>query len=326
MMSDQSDTRRVRIDLAYDGTDFQGWAAQPGRRTVQGVLEDALALILRQPVRTVVAGRTDAGVHATGQVVHADVPLIALEQLARTDRSKRRTRALQTQHEHDEPLPTRSARVLCSRLRSVLGRVPDLLIRSVRPAAQGFDARFSPMWRRYEYRVSDEWGTRDPLLRRHVLAWPQRVDVARMNRAAHTLLGLHDWAAYCRPRAGATTIRELQRFSWRREPAIAPAMTSAVTAGGILVATVQADAFCHHMVRCLVGATLAVGGGDLEIDDLVRLRDEGSRGTEYKMVPGHGLVLAEVGYPSDADLATRAEQTRARRDGMHPGGPESFSD
>lgn len=325
-MSDRGDSTRVRIDLAYDGTDFQGWAAQPGRRTVQGVLEDALALILREPVRTVVAGRTDSGVHATGQVVHVDVPVGALEQLARADRAKRNTRGTEASCDLGEPLPERAARVLCSRLRSVLGRVPDLLVRSVRTAAPGFDARFSPIWRRYEYRVSDDWGTRDPLLRRHVLAWPQRVDVERMNRAAQTLLGLHDWAAYCRPRAGATTIRELQRFEWRREAARASGVTSVATPNGILIATVQADAFCHHMVRCLVGATLAVGAGDLEIDDLVRLRDRGSRGTEYKMVPGHGLVLAEVGYPADAELAVRAEQTRARRDGVHTGGSESFSD
>lgn len=284
---------RIRIDLAYDGAGFAGWARQPGLRSVQQVVEDALALVLREAVTVVVAGRTDAGVHATGQVVHVDVDAQRLALLTRG-------------HRGDPPRDAATgyevgARLLLSRLRSALGRVGDVAIHDVRVAPPGFDARFSAVWRRYEYRVSDRPGLRNPLQRGFVLAWPRAVDAARMHDAAQPLLGLHDWRAYCRPREGATTVRDLQRLEWRRD------------AEGLLVATVQADAFCHHMVRCLVGASLAVGEGRLAPEQLVAIRDRKDRGAAFTMVAGTGLVLAAVGYPPDDRLAIRAAQTRARR-------------
>lgn len=289
---------RIRIDLAYDGSGFAGWARQPGLRSVQQVVEDALALVLREQVTVVVAGRTDAGVHASGQVLHVDVDAGTLERLADGHRSG----ACSAAESAAVTVSERGARLLLSRLRSALGRVADIAIHNVRVAPWGFDARFSPVWRRYEYRVSDQQESRNPLQRGFVLNWPRPVDVSLMHDAAQTLLGLHDWRAYCRPRDGATTVRELQRLDWRRDNE------------GVLVATVQADAFCHHMVRCLVGASLAVGEGRLEPDDLVAIRDRHDRGSAFTMVAGTGLVLAAVGYPPNDELAARAAQTRAKRE------------
>jgi tRNA pseudouridine38-40 synthase len=274
---------RVRLDLAYDGTAFNGWAKQPGQRTVQGTLEDALAMVFRAPVGLVVAGRTDAGVHATGQVAHLDV---TDEQLAALDQRGR-------------PV---TQEALGRRLNGILGLKSDLVISRSSFAPEGFDARFSPLWRRYQYRIADAAAPRNPLTRLHTLWYPARLDEHAMNSAAHELLGLHDWAAYCRPRVGATTIRTLQAFEWDREP------------DGTLVARLQADAFCHSMVRALVGATVAVGQGALPQGRLADIRDAGERTNEFKVMPAHGLTLTEVGYPPDDELGVRAEQTRARRD------------
>jgi tRNA pseudouridine38-40 synthase len=172
-------------------------------------------------------------------------------------------------------------------------------------APEGFDARFSPVWRRYEYRIADAAATRNPLLRGHTVWYPATLDPEAMNRAARELLGLHDWAAYCRPREGATTIRELQEFEWGRDTT------------GVLVARLQADAFCHSMVRALVGAAVSVGEGKLGGDRPAGIRDEARRTSEFKVMPAHGLTLVEVGYPDGPALAQRAEQTRARRDAGH---------
>jgi len=280
---------RFRLDIAYQGTDFNGWGRQPGLRTVQGVLEDALATIFRRagepPVLTV-AGRTDAGVHALGQVAHVD---LAPAQVA----------LLRRPHGKRPPLPAHEA--LARRLNGVLGPVADVIVREAGEAFPGFDARFSAVWRRYEYRVADRHAFRDPL-QRHRIAWvSSELDVTRMDIAAHGLLGLHDFASYCKAREGATTIRTLQAFSWRRE------------ADGVLAGEVVADAFCHSMVRALVGACVEVGEGKLEPGDLIGLRDEQRRTNAFKVMPARGLTLMEVGYPAAAELALRAEQTRALR-------------
>lgn len=279
----------MRLDVAYDGTDFTGWAKQPGIRTVQGELEAALATVFRRhaPAPTLtVAGRTDAGVHATGQVAHLD---LTDEQLA----------LLRRKHGAEHPdAPSALAR----RLNGIAGLKSDVYVSRVSVAPPGFDARFSPLWRRYEYRIADAAAMRDPLLRRHTIWYPASLDVAAMEYAAHELLGLHDWAAYCRPREGATTIRELQEFSWRRDES------------GVLIARLKADAFCHSMVRALVGAVVSVGEGKLEGDRLVGIRTEAQRTSEFKVMPAAGLTLVEVGYPDDAELETRATQTRARRE------------
>lgn len=280
---------RLRLDLAYDGSAFAGWARQPGLRTVQGVLEDAFAPLLRSvppAPRLVVAGRTDAGVHALGQVAHLD-----LQPAQRT--------ALEAAAGGQS-----LAAHLLHRVRGVLGASgSDVVVLGARPAPAGFDARFSALWRRYEYRIADELSLLDPLQRARTVWLPGlRLDERAMGEAAATLLGLHDFASFCRPREGATTIRTLQEFSWRRD------------ADGVLVASVQADAFCHSMVRALVGATVAVGRGRLAVGEPAALREERSRTSRFPVLPAHGLCLLEVGYPPEGELAARAEQTRARRE------------
>ena len=281
-------TTRLRLDIAYDGTNFTGWAKQPGIRTVQGELEAALATVFRRhgdaPILTV-AGRTDAGVHATGQVAHLDLTDAQLAHLA-SPHGRQGTRA--------EPTVA-----LAKRLNGIAGLKSDVYVSAVSLAPAGFDARFSPIWRRYEYRIADARATRNPLLRNHTLWYPATLDLAAMNAVGRELAGLHDWAAYCRPREGATTIRELQEFTWVRDET------------GVLIARVKADAFCHSMVRALVGAAVSVGEGKLGERRPVGIRDEAQRTSEFKVMPAHGLALVEVGYPED--VAARAEQTRARR-------------
>ena len=276
---------RLRLDLSYRGTDFSGWATQPGLRTVQGALEEALARVLRLPsVRLAVAGRTDAGVHSRGQVAHLDVP-----------------------REVWEAVVGRSGRApgdaLVSRLAGVLPT--DVVVRRAAPAPQGFDARFSALRRRYSYRIADRPELRDPLTRDWVLWNRAGLDVAAMDRACQPLLGLRDFAAYCRPREGASTIRELQELRWTR-----------VEDGperGLVVASVQADAFCHNMVRALVGASLAVGEGRRDEEWPAKVLEGRRRDSGAGVVPAHGLVLEEVVYPADDELAARAERIRARR-------------
>jgi tRNA pseudouridine38-40 synthase len=317
-------TTRIRLDLAYDGGAFLGWAKQPGLRTVQGELESALATIFSRfgppPVLTV-AGRTDAGVHATAQVAHLDLTAAQFASLSRADRGRPAkaksptateqsiTAAGRAQESAVEPnetdtraaAPSDAATALARRLNGIAGLNSDVYVSRAVIAPPGFDARFSAIWRRYEYRVSDATGPRNPLERNRTLWYPAVLDVERMDLEAVSLLGLHDWASYCKPRDGATTIRTLQDFRWSREP------------DGVLVARLQADAFCHSMVRALVGASIAIGEGKLGTGRLAMARDELARTSEFKVVPAKGLTLVELGYPDDAELAARAEQTRARR-------------
>ncbi len=283
----ESSYTRLRMDLSYDGTDFAGWARQPALRTVQGELEAALATVLRKdPPTLTVAGRTDAGVHATGQVAHVDLTDDHLAHLAKPHGRGAK--------------PMEPTLALRKRLNGIAGLRSDVHVRSVSVAPEGFDARFSPIFRRYEYRVADAAAARNPLLRRHTVWYPAELDVEAMNTAARELLGLHDWAAYCRPREGATTIRELQEFAWQRD------------ATGVLIATLTADAFCHSMVRALVGASVSVGELKLSGERLRDIRAAAQRTSEFKVMPAHGLTLVEVGYPDD--VAARAAQTRARRE------------
>jgi tRNA pseudouridine38-40 synthase len=265
---------RVRLDLAYDGTGFCGWAAQPQQRTVEGVLSETLGHVLRLPEapRLTVAGRTDAGVHARGQVAHADVP-VAVWAL------------------HAGAVVRRLARAL----------PPDIRVRSAVLAAEGFDARFSALWRRYAYRIADNPAGADPL-RRHDTLWHSRpLDLGAMNAAAELLLGEHDFAAFCRRREGATTIRALRRLSWERD------------ACGVLVGSVVADAFCHNMVRALVGALLPVGEGSRPVSWPSQVLAAAARDPGVRVVPAHGLSLEEVRYPEPGQLADRARATRSVR-------------
>ncbi|GAA4160194.1 tRNA pseudouridine(38-40) synthase TruA [Gryllotalpicola daejeonensis] len=282
---------RIRLDVAYDGTGFSGWARQPRLRTVQGVLEDALATLFRRtpPAPTlVVAGRTDAGVHAADQVVHLDLDHDQVNAL-------RNVRLPQG-------APPDAGAALAYRLNGILGSNTDVVVKRGCVAPEGFDARFSAVWRRYEYRVSDRIDTRDPGQRHRTVWWPTPLDADAMHRGAQSLLGLHDFAAYCKPREGATTIRTLQNFGWRRDEA------------GVLIASLQADAFCHSMVRALVGGCVAVGEGKLEASDLALILEVGARTSAFKVMPAKGLTLTEVGYPPDDELGARAEATRARRE------------
>jgi tRNA pseudouridine38-40 synthase len=261
---------RLRLDLAYDGTAFHGWAVQPGLRTVQAELQTALATILRvESVAVVCAGRTDAGVHARGQVVHLDV--------------------------EDAPDPERL-------LRRLNGLLPaDVRVRRAAVAPDGFDARFGALWRRYAYRVADTPDAADPLARAHVLTWPRALDERAMNAASLLLVGRHDFASFCKQREGATTIRTLEQLSWTRD------------GSGVLVGTVVADAFCHSMVRALVGCLIPVGEGRRPVDWADEILRAQLRDPAVAVVHAQGLTLEEVGYPADDQLTARAEQTRAKR-------------
>ncbi len=294
---------RLRLDVAYDGTRFSGWTRQPELRTVQGELEAALATVFRRhpPAPTLtVAGRTDAGVHATGQVAHLDLTEEQLTGLTVRQRGK--------SPRPDED-PTQALR---RRLNGIAGLSSDLYVARVTVAPLGFDARFSAIWRRYEYRVADTLAARNPLLQNHTLWHPAALDVDAMDRAARALVGLWDWAAFCKPREGSTTVRSLQEFTWRRDDS------------GVLLATVQADAFCHSMVRALVGASIAVGEGKLTPARLTEIRDAQQRGSEFIVAPAKGLTLLEVGYPDPDQFGARAEQTRARRDPVPIAGAPTF--
>lgn len=291
-MEDEIGPVRLRLDISYDGTAFNGWSSQPGLRTVQGEIEAAMATTLRRHLpapRLVVAGRTDTGVHATGQVAHVDLTAEQHAFLATPHRNRTKY----------PPFPP--ALRLARRINGLAGAADDLYVTSARVVPPSFDARYSALWREYEYRVSDLSGPRHPVRRHDTLWFDATVDLDLMNAAALSLLGLHDWAAYCRPREGATTIRTLQEFHWRRDP------------DGVLVARVRADAFCHGMVRSLVGATLAVGEGRLGIDAVMRIRELGLRRGEFKVANAHGLTLREVAYPGEEHFAARADLTRARR-------------
>jgi len=265
---------RLRLGLAYDGSDFSGWARQPGRRTVQEAVETALGLLLHlaDPPALTVAGRTDAGVHARGQVAHADVPAAAWAPVA--------------------PVA----------LRGLAGLLPpDVRARSISVAPDGFDARFSALWRRYSYRICDDPRAADPLRRGDTLWYPRMLDASRMNEAARALVGEHDFAAFCRRREGASTVRNLIRLDWARQPS------------GEVVAEVVADAFCHNMVRALVGALLAAGDGRRPAQWPGQVLAAGVRDPAVHVAPPHALCLEEVRYPADSELANRAAATRRRR-------------
>ncbi len=272
---------RLRLDLAYDGRGFHGWATQPSLRTVQGELEQALTTVLRTPTSVTCAGRTDTGVHARGQVVHLDVTDESLQGAA--GRS-------------GDPFTG-----LVHRLNGVLG--DDVHVAAAREVPEAFDARFGALWRRYAYRIADEPAKVDPLTRGHVVTWPRPLADAACQDATEALLGEHDFAAYCKRREGATTVRRLLALDWARRP------------DGLVEVGVRADAFCHHMVRSLVGALVAVGEGRREPSWPGEVLSKGARDPGVLVMPAHGLTLEEVAYPPDDELAARAEETRVVRGG-----------
>ena len=280
MPSDGAEAAQVRwrLDIAYDGTNFSGWAAQTGRRTVQGELETWLARVLRleERPRLVCAGRTDAGVHARGQVAHLDL---------------------------DSAMISDSDAALTRRLNGVLGG--DCVVRRISIAPSGFDARFGAIWRRYVYRISDRSVPPDPLYRHQVAQVQAEVDLARWNDEAGALLGLRDFGAFCRGREGASTIRTLFELTARR--------IASGPMADVIECTVRADAFCHSMVRSLVGALVAIGTGRRDHEWLAGVTERSVRESTIMVMPAHGLTLEEVGYPADHELATRALEARAIR-------------
>jgi tRNA pseudouridine38-40 synthase len=265
---------RLRLDLSYDGSGFHGWARQPGLRTVQQTVQDALSRALALPdlPSLTVAGRTDTGVHARGQVAHLDVPAACWAQASGL-------------------AGRRLARLLPA----------DVRVRAIGPVAGDFDARFSALWRRYSYRICDDPAGADPLRRHDTLWYSRSLDLGRMNDAAAGCVGEHDFAAFCRPRPGATTVRELLRLNWAR------------TGPAVAVATAAADAFCHHMVRSLVGALLAVGDGSRPVSWPAEVLAARTRDPGVRVVPPHGLCLEEIGYPAAGEFAARAAATRRLR-------------
>ena len=302
---------RLRLDLAYDGGAFYGWARQPTLRTVQGELEQALHTILRvpaddpdEPLRLTVAGRTDTGVHALHQVCHLDVGEATLERCV---------------GHMGVPAPEALFRRL-SRM------VPDdIAIHAVSVAPEGFDARFSALERTYVYRICDDARPVDPRMRGFVLALDDRLDLDAMNAAAAMTIGLHDFGSFATPNPGGTTIREVKRAHWSRipvSPLVPGASGGAGTAGGYTVPaaesglvcfTIVADAFARNMVRSLVNACVKVGQGRKDLDwfaeKMATPLREGSTGP----IAPQGLTLEHVAYPAADQLAARAEAIRAKR-------------
>jgi tRNA pseudouridine38-40 synthase len=266
----ESGFRRLRLDLSYDGTNFSGWGIQPDRRTVQQAVEEAISTVTQLKAETIVAGRTDAGVHATGQVIHVDIPeSIALDDLA-------------------------------YKLNRILDE--DIRINQIQIAPPAFHARFSALRRYYEYRILDENKVIPPLARFNTEPWYRPLDLDLMNQASALLLGTHDYAAFCKFREGATTIRTLESYSWRRDNQ------------GVLIANVVADAFCYSMVRNLVGAIVCVADGRKYVSWISTLLENRERVSDSLVFPGRGLTLYKVDYPSDAELLERAAKTIARRE------------
>ena len=260
---------RLKIKLAYDGTNFSGWAKQPDRRTLQEEFEKAFATIVRQQCDSIVAGRTDAGVHATAQIIHIDVP----ESTDLSDLEYRLNQLLDT----------------------------DLRVLELEVAPEGFHARFSALRRHYQYQIVDANKAINPLDRYDRASWYRPLDLARLNEASALLLGEHDFAAFCKFREGATTIRTLETFHWERK------------ADGLLVAQVVADAFCYSMVRNLVGSAVCVAEGRFEPSWIAEMLANRERISDSMVFPAEGLTLVQVDYPNDAELIARAALTISRR-------------
>ena len=270
----ESGFRRLLLDIAYDGTHFFGWATQPGHRTLQDLVEEAISRISQTNIDSIVAGRTDAGVHATGQVIHVDVPDAMFDrELTYLD------------------------------LRYKLNRIldEDVRIMNVSDAPAGFHARFSALRRYYSYKILDNNDVIAPLSRHDVASWYRPLDAARMNEASALLLGHHDFAAFCKFKVGGTTLRTLEKYEWRRSDE------------GLLVADVVADAFCYSMVRNLVGAVVCVADGRQSPAWIEQLLANKERVSDSLVFPARGLTLYQVDYPSNDQLLERAKITVAKR-------------
>lgn len=288
--------KRIRIDLAYDGTSFHGWAAQPGLRTVEGTLTAALETVLRHEVKLTVAGRTDAGVHASHQVAHVDVEDEAWARLpGRSDRTP------------EQAFLTRVSGVLARDGGEAGGTarlVTDVVLSGATVVSQDFDARFSALGRAYRYRIDD----RDipGVFTRHIALRTDALDERAMMIAGADLLGEHDFLSFCKPREGATTIRTLRKLVVSR-PELGPD-------AGLLVVDLEADAFCHSMVRTIVGTLIEVGRGKRPVTWPKERLEQQSRDRGVIVAPAHGLTLEMVDYPDPQRYAERAEMARRVRE------------
>jgi len=231
-------------------------------------MERVLGHLFQQSVEVVCAGRTDAGVHARGQVAHVDVATWP-----------------------DDVDAERINRALPD----------DIRVRAIGKAPEGFDARFAAIWREYSYRVCDDGLGPDPLMRHLALPWQRRLNVDVMNTAGEGLIGEHDFAPFCKQREFATTVRAVLALHWHRDDS------------GLAVMTIRADAFCHSMVRSIVGALLPVGDGRKPVDWPATVLRSGVKDSSVTTMPGYPLVLEQVGYPADADLLARQRETRSLR-------------
>lgn len=270
---------RLRLDIAYDGSNFSGWSKQPERRTVQSEVESALQKLTRVHVETIVAGRTDAGVHASGQVVHVDIPDMEIGPYSKKD------------DWNIDELPYRLNRILDQ----------DVRILSASIAPIGFHARFSALRRYYQYKIVDNNRPILPMRRFDVAPWYRPLDLDVMNQASALLIGENDFAAFCKFRQGGTTIRTLEKFSWVRNEE------------GLL-AEIVADAFCYSMVRNLVGAVVCVADGRFPAEWIKEVLDNRKRVSDSLVFPSRGLTLVQVDYPPEEQLLARIEETLRRRD------------
>ncbi|MFM2127447.1 MAG: hypothetical protein RL287_925 [Actinomycetota bacterium] len=267
---------RLRIDFAYDGTNFSGWAKQRDQKTIQGEMESALEPITRNPISLQVAGRTDAGVHALAQVAHFDLP------------------------ERDHQGNDWNLADITYRLNRILPE--DIRVHSITKAPQYFHARFSALSRSYIYKILDDGQILPPLLRYDTATWYRPLDLDAMNEAVNPLLGEHDFAAFCKARESGTSIRTLKDFRFQRDSM------------GVIIAKVKADAFCHSMVRSLIGAAVCVGEARFSPSWMKEVLDGKTRIGESLVFPARGLTLTKVEYPEDFELKDRLSITVRRRD------------
>lgn len=270
--SAEESATRLRLTLGYDGTDFSGWAAQRDLRTVQGELQRVLGHLSSQDVQITCAGRTDAGVHARGQVAHVDVADASSLSVSRINRA----------------LPS------------------DIRVVDVVEVDSTFDARFSALWRRYSYTVCDDPRGPSPMQRRYQLDITRELDIDAMNSAAEPLVGEHDFTSFCKIKEHGTTIREVLELHWERR-------IEETTGMHVAVMHIRADAFCHSMVRSVVGALIPVGEHRKPVDYPERALAMAAREAGVTVMAPHPLVLEEVGYPSAAQWGERQRETRTVR-------------
>ncbi len=274
--------RRLKIDLSYDGSNFAGWAKQPDQRTIQYEIEDALSRITRHQVSTIVAGRTDAGVHALHQIIHVDIP-------AKPHVSRYRPDEIEWDIEN-----------FYFRINQILSK--DIRVNSVTLAPANFHARFSAEARHYRYKILDNNRVLSPLQRLDATTWFRELDIDLMNEASAQMLGERDFATFCRFRPSSTTIRNLQRFEWHRDE------------DGFVIGEISADAFGWNMVRNLVGAAVCVGESRYPVEWMGEILRAKARVSDSYVFPAEGLTLVKVDYPPDEELLARIEQTLARRE------------